>query len=73
MYIFYFKDFDVFNVGKITNNQFQRGLCALQQSALGKLHLAEEEIEKLIAFYKDPNDAEKFCWRTFEDDVEQGD
>ncbi|OXU19976.1 hypothetical protein TSAR_003806 [Trichomalopsis sarcophagae] len=67
----YFQDYDVFNVGRITKNQFERGLDEMRNSGLGKLYLAPEEIENLIAFYKDPNDMERICWRTFEDDIEQ--
>ncbi|XP_031786123.1 uncharacterized protein LOC100170120 isoform X1 [Nasonia vitripennis] len=67
----YFQDYDVFNVGRITKNQFERGFDEMRNSGLGKLYLAPEEIENLIAFYKDPNDMERICWRTFEDDIEQ--
>ncbi|XP_011505794.1 PREDICTED: uncharacterized protein LOC105368481 [Ceratosolen solmsi marchali] len=67
----HFQDFDIFNVGKISENQFQRGLNAFRKSAHGNLYLAAEEIENIIAFYKDPSDIERICWRAFEDDVEQ--
>ncbi|XP_023247489.1 uncharacterized protein LOC106644480 [Copidosoma floridanum] len=67
----YFQDFDTFNVGRISEHQFRRGLDALCDSALGKLYISNDEIQNLISFYKDPNEMERVCWRTFEDDVEQ--
>lgn len=44
----------------------------LQVSSLGRLYLAETEIDSLIALYKDPNDPDRVCWRTFEDDIDKG-
>ncbi|XP_047366820.1 uncharacterized protein LOC124955844 [Vespa velutina] len=67
----FFKDFDPLNDGKITVSQFRRGLDALQVSSLGRLYIAETNIHALITFYKDPNDPDRVCWRTFEDDINQ--
>lgn len=60
------------NDGRITVSQFRRGLDALQVSSLGRLYIAETNIHALIALYKDPNDPDRVCWRTFEDDINQG-
>ncbi|KAG7211846.1 hypothetical protein KM043_011069 [Ampulex compressa] len=65
----FFKDFDSLNCGRVTISQFRRGLDALQVSSLGHLYLAEIEIDSLINLYKDPNDPDQVCWRTFEDDI----
>ncbi|KAK2582407.1 hypothetical protein KPH14_004725 [Odynerus spinipes] len=67
----FFKDFDPLNDGKVTVSQFRRGLDALQVSSLGRLYVAETEIDALITLYKDPNDPDRVCWRTFEDDINQ--
>lgn len=37
------------------------------------LYLSEPEVWQLIVFYRDPNDSDRVCWRTFTDDVDQGD
>ena len=66
------KHFDVLNAGRVTVSQFRRGLDALQVSSLGHLYLAEPEIDALIALYKDPNDPDRVCWRTFKDDIDHG-
>ncbi|KAG6799425.1 hypothetical protein HZU73_05159 [Apis mellifera caucasica] len=67
----FFKDFDPLNAGKTTISNFRRGLDGLQVSSLGRLYLAETEIDSLIALYKDPNDPDRVCWRTFEDDIDK--
>lgn len=36
------------------------------------LYLSEPEIWQIIVYYRDPNDKDRFCWRTFADDVDQG-
>lgn len=66
------QDFDELNTGRVTISQFRRGLDALQVSSLGNLYLAEVEIDALTALYKDPNDPDRVCWRTFEDDIDHG-
>lgn len=60
------------NDGRVTVSQFRRGLDALQVSSLGRLYIAETDIHALITLYKDPNDLDRVCWRTFEDDINQG-
>ncbi|KAF7382800.1 hypothetical protein HZH66_013202 [Vespula vulgaris] len=67
----FFKDFDPLNDGRVTVSQFRRGLDALQVSSLGRLYIAETDIHALITLYKDPNDLDRVCWRTFEDDINQ--
>ncbi|XP_017798938.1 PREDICTED: uncharacterized protein LOC108579823 [Habropoda laboriosa] len=67
----FFKSFDPLNAGKVTISQFKRGLDSLQISSLGRLYLAETEIDGLVTLYKDPNDPERMCWRTFEDDIDK--
>ncbi|CAK9796667.1 hypothetical protein ANTQUA_LOCUS837 [Anthophora quadrimaculata] len=66
-----FKSFDPMNAGKVTISQFKRGLDSLQISSLGRLYLAETEIDGLVTLYKDPNDPDRMCWRTFEDDIDK--
>ena len=60
------------NAGKTTISNFKRGLDGLQISSLGRLYLAETEIDALVTLYKDPNDPDRVCWRTFEDDIDKG-
>ncbi|XP_033317224.1 uncharacterized protein LOC117214955 isoform X1 [Bombus bifarius] len=67
----FFKDFDPLNAGKTTISNFKRGLDGLQISSLGRLYLAETEIDALVTLYKDPNDPDRVCWRTFEDDIDK--
>ncbi|KZC06769.1 hypothetical protein WN55_07542 [Dufourea novaeangliae] len=67
----FYKRFDPLNVGKVTIAQFKRGLDGLQISTLGRLYLAKPEIDVLVTFYKDPNDPDRVCWRTFADDIDQ--
>ncbi|XP_076637045.1 uncharacterized protein LOC143349586 [Colletes latitarsis] len=67
----FYKRFDSLNSGKVTISQFKRGLDGLQISSLGRLYLAEPEIDALIVLYKDPNDPDRVCWRTFADDIDQ--
>lgn len=56
----------------MTVPQFRRALDTLQISSLGRLLLVEPEIAALIALYKDPDDPDRVCWRTFEDDIDRG-
>ncbi|EFN67507.1 hypothetical protein EAG_02894 [Camponotus floridanus] len=65
----FFKDFEYLNDSKMTVSQFRRALDALQISSLGRLWLVEPEVDALIALYKDPDDPNRVCWRTFEDDI----
>lgn len=37
-----------------------------------RLYLSEHEIWQVLLYYRDPNDSERVCWRTFADDVDQG-
>ncbi|XP_029049367.2 uncharacterized protein LOC114879045 [Osmia bicornis bicornis] len=67
----FFKRFGHLNVGRVTVSQFKRGLDGLQVSSLGRLYLAETEIDALVEIYKDPNDPDRVCWRTFQDDIDQ--
>ncbi|XP_026669887.1 uncharacterized protein LOC108625584 [Ceratina calcarata] len=67
----FFKSFDPLNAGKVTITKFRRGLDSLQISSIGRLYLAEPEIDALITLYKDPNDPDRVCWRTFEDDIDK--
>ncbi|XP_066591621.1 EF-hand calcium-binding domain-containing protein 6 [Prorops nasuta] len=63
----FFKAFDPLNIGKITVSQFRRGLDALLVSSLGKLCLTESEISDFIDLYRDPDDSERVCWKSFEE------
>lgn len=39
---------------------------------MGRLYLSPKEIDALISLYKDPHDPNRVFWKTFEDDMDQG-
>ncbi|CAH2981573.1 unnamed protein product [Chilo suppressalis] len=63
----FLRDYDPLNCGRITPQQFRRALDAMGLSAV----LSPEEAVCVIRHYLDPNDQERVCWRTFEDDCDQ--
>ncbi|XP_018321327.1 uncharacterized protein LOC108734325 [Agrilus planipennis] len=67
----FFEDFDPLRCGKVTVSQFHRCLDAIGISGLHRLYLSLPEIETIVTQYKDPIDAGRVCWKTFEDDVNQ--
>ncbi|XP_071455761.1 uncharacterized protein [Hetaerina americana] len=66
----FFKDFDGVNCGKITLEQFRRGLDGFGISGVHHLYLSEQEINDIINIYRDPNDQTRVCWQVFENDVD---
>lgn len=62
------QDYDALNSGRISPLQFRRAMDAM---GLGHI-LSEEEVLCIMKHYVDPNDPQRVCWRTFEDDCDQG-
>ncbi|XP_053605525.1 uncharacterized protein LOC128672415 [Plodia interpunctella] len=63
----FFRDFDPLNCGRIAPQQFRRSMDAM---GLGTI-LDQNEMLCIMRHYLDPNDTERVCWRTFEDDCDQ--
>ncbi|CAG5034119.1 unnamed protein product [Parnassius apollo] len=63
----FFRDFDPLNSGCIRPQQFRRALDMMGFNAI----LSDTEAMCIIRHYTDPNDKERVCWRTFEDDCDQ--
>ncbi|GBP47415.1 Mariner Mos1 transposase [Eumeta japonica] len=63
----FFRDYDPLNSGRIPPLSFRRGLDLAGLAGV----LSEHETACLIRHYLDPNDPERVCWRTFEDDCDQ--
>ncbi|GLV45240.1 chaoptin [Carabus blaptoides fortunei] len=66
----FFKDWDMYNCGRITTNQFERGLDALGVGRIHRMYLSPEEIRALVIQYRDPIDPYRICWKTFENDID---
>lgn len=62
------QDYDPLNSGRIAPQQFRRAMDAM---GLGGV-LSQQELLCVMRHYLDPNDKERVCWRTFEDDCDQG-
>ncbi|XP_072929459.1 uncharacterized protein [Epargyreus clarus] len=63
----FFRDYDPLNSGRVSPQQFRRALDAMGLGAV----LAPREALCVARHYTDPNDPERVCWRTFEDDCDQ--
>lgn len=63
----FFRDYDRLNCGRIAPQDFLRGLDAIGLSSV----LSPNEMVCVTNHYRDPNDHDKVCWRTFEDDCDQ--
>ncbi|XP_021203966.1 uncharacterized protein LOC101740137 [Bombyx mori] len=63
----FFRDYDPLNSGRISALQFRRALDAMGLSTI----MSPAEQLCVLRHYVDPNDREKVCWRTFEDDCDQ--
>ncbi|XP_059054585.1 uncharacterized protein LOC131848677 [Achroia grisella] len=63
----FFRDYDPLNSGRIGPQQFRRAVDAM---GLGSV-LDPNEVLCVMRHYLDPNDADRVCWRTFEDDCDQ--
>ncbi|KAI8421319.1 hypothetical protein MSG28_008347 [Choristoneura fumiferana] len=63
----FFRDYDPLNSGRIAPQQFRRAMDAM---GLGVV-LSPEEVVCVMRHYLDPNDSQRVCWRTFEDDCDQ--
>ncbi|XP_076267066.1 uncharacterized protein LOC143200510 isoform X1 [Rhynchophorus ferrugineus] len=66
----FFKHFDLLNSGRITVDQFHRGLDALALSGKQRFFLSLPDVEAVINQYRDPCDSTRVCWKTFEDDID---
>ncbi|KAG6448171.1 uncharacterized protein LOC115442276 [Manduca sexta] len=63
----FFRDYDPLNSGRIAPQQFRRAMDAM---GLGTT-LSPSEVLCVLRHYLDPNDNDRVCWRTFEDDCDQ--
>ncbi|CAH0582822.1 unnamed protein product [Chrysodeixis includens] len=63
----FLRDYDPLNSGRIAPQQFRRAMDAM---GLGSV-LSQQELLCVMRHYLDPNDKERVCWRTFEDDCDQ--
>ncbi|KAL0881290.1 hypothetical protein ABMA27_001173 [Loxostege sticticalis] len=63
----FLRDYDPLNCGRIAPQQFRRALDAMGLGAV----LSQPEMVCVMRHYLDPNDQERICWRTFEDDCDQ--
>ncbi|XP_063635514.1 uncharacterized protein LOC134806157 [Cydia splendana] len=63
----FFRDFDPLNSGRIAPADFRRAMDAM---GLGTV-LSPQEAVCVLRHYVDPNDTNRICWRTFEDDCDQ--
>ncbi|KAJ8718752.1 hypothetical protein PYW07_016308 [Mythimna separata] len=63
----FFRDYDPLNSGRIAPQQFRRALDVLGLGAV----LSPPELLCVMRHYLDPNDPQRICWRTFEDDCDQ--
>ncbi|KAH1021753.1 uncharacterized protein LOC109541236 isoform X1 [Dendroctonus ponderosae] len=66
----FFKHFDVLNSGRISVDQFHRGLDALALNGKQRFFLSLPDVQAVINQYRDPCDSTRVCWKTFEDDVD---
>ncbi|XP_050306314.1 uncharacterized protein LOC126743325 [Anthonomus grandis grandis] len=66
----FFKHFDLLNSGRITVDQFHRGLDALALSGKQRFFLSLPDVQAVINQYRDPCDPTRVCWKTFEDDID---
>ncbi|XP_060524820.1 uncharacterized protein LOC132701132 isoform X2 [Cylas formicarius] len=66
----FFKHFDLLNSGRITVDQFHRGLDALALSGKQRFFLSLPDVDAVINQYRDPCDPTRVCWKTFEDDID---
>lgn len=62
--------FDGFNSGRITVDQFHRGLDALALNGKQRFFLSLPDVQAVINQYRDPCDPTRVCWKTFEDDID---
>lgn len=62
------QDYDPLNSGRVTTSQFVRALDAMGLGAA----LRAGEARCAARHYADPADPSRVCWRTFEDDCDQG-
>ncbi|CAG9765528.1 unnamed protein product [Ceutorhynchus assimilis] len=66
----FFKHFDLLNSGRITVDQFHRGLDALALNGKQRFFLSLPDVQAIINQYRDPCDPKRVCWKTFEDDID---
>ncbi|XP_050677790.1 uncharacterized protein LOC126974367 isoform X2 [Leptidea sinapis] len=63
----FFRDYDPLNIGRISPQQFRRALDIMGFSAI----MSDREMVCVTQHYLDPNQPDRVCWRTFEDDCDQ--
>ncbi|XP_045496630.1 uncharacterized protein LOC123694998 [Colias croceus] len=63
----FFRDYDPLNSGRISPQQFRRALDIMGFGAI----MSDLEMLCVTRHYLDPNQPDRVCWRTFEDDCDQ--
>ncbi|XP_022129181.2 uncharacterized protein LOC111003125 [Pieris rapae] len=63
----FFRDYDPLNSGRISPQQFRRALDVMGFGAI----LSDLDMLCITRHYIDPNQPDRVCWRTFEDDCDQ--
>ncbi|XP_038219906.1 uncharacterized protein LOC119838142 [Zerene cesonia] len=63
----FFRDYDPLNSGRISPQQFRRALDIMGFNAI----MSDLEMLCVTRHYLDPNQPDRVCWRTFEDDCDQ--
>ncbi|XP_058811416.1 uncharacterized protein LOC131676318 [Topomyia yanbarensis] len=67
----FFEQFDLLVCGWISRSQFVRSMDALGLSGLYRLPLTDREIRSICERYQDPKDANKICWISFAEHVDE--
>ncbi|XP_050428353.1 uncharacterized protein LOC126838198 [Adelges cooleyi] len=68
----FFKPFDPYNKGFVTEDQFRRCLDSIGVSSLHRLYYSEPELALLLLMFKDEEHPENIRWRKFEDEINTG-
>jgi len=65
----FFEDFDQLRTGRMSCDQFRRGLSLMGLSKLGSHDLTDGQCLRLMNYYRDPQATDKILWTRFVDDV----
>ncbi|XP_050532651.1 uncharacterized protein LOC126900763 [Daktulosphaira vitifoliae] len=65
----FFTQFDPYNKGVISKEQFRKCLDMIGISSLHRLYYSESELSLLILMFKDNNLTENVRWKKFEDEI----
>lgn len=67
-----FRDMDDLRTGRVSKDQFRRGLDYIGVGGFHRLFLTDAEIDTLTDAYRDPKDESRICWEAFVDDIDRG-